>query len=80
MFERLSDLTLQCASRQTQNSQIGQVGLAGRQVAIELFPGLAEDELRKQSLPVAIVAEAPWFTQQAVDHLAVVEMAFALAG
>ena len=46
-------------------------GAAG---SYELFPGLAEDELRKQSLPVAIVANPLVFTQQAVDHLAVVEL------
>ena len=57
-----------------EDSQVGQVCPAGRQMLVEDIPSLSEDLQREKVIAVAVVAKSAGFAQQAVDNVAVVDL------
>ena len=62
------------ARRQMQNAQVGQVGAARRILPVQRLPRLPEDERGEQVIPIPIAAKPARFAQQAVNHMAVIDL------
>jgi len=56
-LQRSSYVGFQCARSKMQDAQVDQICLARRVPAVELLPGPAKDQRRKEVFAVAIVAE-----------------------